>query len=242
MAKRLHNILVDRYVQHYTNVNRGIEPSRGTSPKSSRNMYLMYGDLIKSLPEGTKILDLGCGTGIMVQWLLTQPHITPVGVDSSPSQVDFVRKHLPDTEITCSDGLAYLQKHPNTFGGIFCMDVLEHIPDEDTLLEWVEAAYASLQEGGFFVSRVPNGANLTSSYSRYMDMTHKRIFTRTSLFQLLDAGGFQNCRAMPIQSHNFSGKVRLVIEALLHRIVFRICGRELEYVFTSNVIVVGFKG
>ena len=119
--------------------------------------------------------------------------VTPVGVDASPTQLEIARRAFPDLEITCSDGLEYLRANPESFDGIFCTDVLEHVPGTVNCIEWVQAARAALRPGGFFVCRCPNGANLTAGFSRYIDLTHERSFTEISILQLLEAGGLRDC-------------------------------------------------
>ncbi len=237
---RLHDTLIEQYAEHYQRVNAYVI-SEMPPVKYFKGMQLMYGDLISQVPHNGKVLDLGCGTGFLLSWLAAQKNIVPVGIDSSGSQVEIARSRLPTLEIICDDGLHYLHQNPDTFAGIFCTDVLEHIPGEDLCLTWVEAAWAALRPGGFFFCRVPNAANLTGTYSRYIDLTHQRSFTSPSLLQLLQAGGLQNCRIVPIREGHYSGKIRLMAESVLHRVIFRICGRDLERVFTSNVCAVGFR-
>ena len=237
---RLRDLLIEQYAHHYSRVNISVDPNRDRG-RTWRDMKLMYGPLVESLSPGNAVLDLGCGTGILLDWLSSHPSITAIGVDSSPSQAESVRRMLPDVNISCQDGLEYLRDHSRSFAGIFCLDVLEHLHEDDACLDWVEAARLALVPGGFFVCRTPNAANLTGAYSRYMDLTHERVFTRTSLLQLLEAAGFQQCCVIPVQSSRLLGRLRLWVERSVHRLLFRICGRGLETVFTSNVIVVGFN-
>ncbi|MES4785713.1 MAG: hypothetical protein C4294_07730, partial [Nitrospiraceae bacterium] len=236
MSRR--ELLIQQYVSHYKRVNSGLLPV--PSLQNFADMRLMYGPLIAPLPSGSRVLDVGCGTGMLLSWLARQPGLIPVGVDSSITQTEQARRHLPNTEIVCSDGLSYLREHPRFFAGIWCLDVLEHLPEVDLCLEWVEAAWAALRPGGFFLCRAPNGANLTASYCRYMDLTHERCFTSASLLQLLEAGGFQECRVVPIRTARLTGRLRLALEAVLHRVIFRICGHGLESTFTYNICAVGY--
>lgn len=232
--------LIETYADFYGRINDNIEPQALTL-RDFQAMQLMYRELVRALPPNSKVLDLGCGTGFLLNWLSQQPGIVPIGVDSSVSQVEIAIRNLPGIEIDCDEGLHYLRQHPNKFSGIFCTDVLEHIPGKDLCLEWVEAAVSALQPGGFFYCRVPNAANLTGCYSRYMDFTHERAFTSTSLLQLMEVGGLKNCRIVPIRSAHLIGNLRLIIEYLLHRSIFLICGRGRERCFTYNVCAVGFK-
>jgi 2-polyprenyl-3-methyl-5-hydroxy-6-metoxy-1,4-benzoquinol methylase len=231
--------LIQSYNSHYRRVNGGHAPT--LSSEAAGAMQLMYGPLLAALPSGSRVLDLGCGTGLLLGWLATQTHIVPVGVDNSPTQVEEARHHLPNVQVACADGLSYLVEHPESFGAIYCLDVLEHLSGIDLCVQWIGAARAALRRGGFFLCRMPNGANLAASYSRYMDLTHERCFTRSSILQLLEAGGLKDCRIVPYRAAHMTGRVRLWIESGLHRLVFRLCGHGQETVFTNNICAIGYK-
>jgi SAM-dependent methyltransferase len=218
----------------------GTDPRAMTAPWL-RALRRTFGPLTAPLPTGSRVLDLGCGTGCLLNWLARQGNIVPVGVDSSRKQVAAARTAMPEVEIHCEDGLAYLHNHPATFAGIFCFDVLEHIVGDDLLLEWVERARDGLLPGGFFCCRVPNAANLFGGYSRYVDITHERGFTSASAFQLFRAAGLSGCRVVPLRGGTWLGSLCLGLETLLHRALFRLTSRSGEEVFTNNVCVVGYK-
>lgn len=237
---QLRNVLIEQYADNYARLNGNIDP-QSVKSRDFKTMQLMYGHLVESLPAGSKVLDLGCGTGFLLNWLDRQPGIVPVGVDASKSQVEVARRGLPGIKIDCQDGLSYLREHPNQFAGIFCTDLLEHIPGKDLCLEWLSAVLSALKSGGFLYCRVPNAANLTGCYSRYIDFTHEIAFTSNSLLQLLEASGFQDCQIEPIRAAHLSGRLRLLVEQLLHRTIFLICGQGRERVFTYNVCAVGLK-
>lgn len=237
---RLHDQLVATYAEHYRRVNASIDPTSITD--GLRKTYAAnYSELIREVPTGGRVLDLGCGTGKLLIWLQEQPGVQPVGVDSSPSQVEVAQATLPEAEIHCADGLEFLRAHRNSFAGILCNDVLEHIPGDDALLDWVEAVRDALTPGGFFRCRSPNGASLIGSYCRYRDLTHVRSFTTTSMLQLLEAAGLERCRATPIRGGSLGAKLRLAAEAALHKAVFRLCGESLETIFTTNICAVGYR-
>ncbi len=237
---RLRDILTERYLEHYSSLNITVNPVEA-SRYSAHLMQVMYDEFITGLPPRSQVLDLGCGTGLLLYWLSKKNGIIPIGVDNSPAQVEVARDNLPEIAIHCDDGLAFLRRYANVFAGIFCIDVLEHIPGDDLCLEWVEAAYDALLPGGFLLCRAPNAANLTGAYSRYIDLTHTRIFTSRSIVQLLDAGGFRDARVIPQRTASWRGRFRLGLEKLLHRVVFRITDRGTEQVFTKNLYAVGFK-
>lgn len=231
-----HERLVERYASHYLRVNASLAPPQ-PGDRRWKGLEAMYGELLAPLPPGSHVLDLGFGGGVLLSWLSQQPSIIATGVDSSPSQVEAARRSLASSSarIECEDGLTFLRARPATFAGIFCLDVLEHLPTLDLCVEWVEAVAQALRPGGFFFCRAPNAANLTGGYGRYIDLTHHRAFTRPSLLQLLEVGGLTEARVVPIRAGHTSGNVRLALEHALHKVVFRLCGNGLESVFTNNV-------
>ena len=234
----VHGRLIENYANHYLRVNARLATK---SRKLNRSYETVCGPWVQRLERGSKVLDLGCGMGLLLAWMATKPDLVSIGVDASPQQVRLARSRLPGTEVFCADGLDFLKEHPDTFSAIFCFDVLEHIPELDLCYEWVVAAHAALKPGGFFLCRVPNAASLLSGYSRYMDLTHVRSFTRTSVLQLLEVGGFEEYGVPPYRARHLTGRIRLIVESLLHRVVYRIAGHVAEPVVSTNVYGLGIR-
>jgi len=239
-VSRLHQRVTERYIEHYARVNASTDP-RSMRPRTLKNMQATYGALVEGLPAGSRVLDIGCGTGFLLYWLSKQQGVVPAGVDLSPSMVAAAKDALPDVDVQCEEALAYLQRHPASFAGIFCTDVMEHMLDDDQCLDLVEAARRALAPGGFFLCRVPNAANLMGTFSRYMDLTHHRIYTEHSILALLAAGGFEECRVAPIRHTGPQGRLTALVEHWLHRLLFSCSGHRYKSVFSINVQVVGFK-
>jgi SAM-dependent methyltransferase len=236
----LRDTLRDTYETHYLRRNQA--EAADAYVQTWADLDATYGMLLRPLAAGSPVLDLGCGAGHLLKWLRSHKNIVPVGVDSSPGQAELSRQAAPGVEVTCADGLDYLKANPGRLAGIFCFDVLEHIPSEDGLLDWVRSAKLALRPGGFFCCKVPNGANILGGYSRYLDLTHVRLFTVSSLLQLLsDAAHLEECRVIPFQSTSWKGRLRLAGERQFHKMVYRITGRHVNEVYTSNVMMVGYQ-
>lgn len=238
---RLANALLDNYAEHYARVNATLEPT--CTPRELRWFARNYGAFVEEAISGgaAEILDLGCGTGKLLACLATYPRVSPVGVDISATQIAVAKRALPNVPIECGDGLAFLQRNEGRFGGIICNDVLEHLATLDDCLTWVEAVVQALRPGGFFACRAPNGANVLASYSRYMDLTHYRCFTATSMVQLLEAGGLSNVRPVPLRGASGRESVRLVGQDIFHRAIFYLTGRPEERFFTPNIHAIGYR-
>ncbi|MFC8140849.1 class I SAM-dependent DNA methyltransferase [Streptomyces paradoxus] len=59
--------------------------------------------LIKSLPAGARVLDLGCGTGVPTACRLAEAGLRVVGVDLSEGMVALARRHVPTGEFHQAD-------------------------------------------------------------------------------------------------------------------------------------------
>jgi SAM-dependent methyltransferase len=224
------------YGQHYARMN----DRQGLLPKQQRALDRTYRGLLEGLPEGSRVADLGCGTGHMLSWLKGYRQLQLVGVDSSPDQLSSARQLCPEVDFVCQDGAAFLEGARGHLAGIFCFDVLEHLPDPE-LAAWMDSVLAALQPGGFFCCRCPNAANILSGYSRYLDLTHVRSFTRTSLLQLLESSGFVDCRVLPQRGGWWGARLRLGVEYGAHQLIYHACGRRPETIVTGNVAVVGHR-
>jgi len=55
----------------------------------------------RTLPRGSSVIDLGCGSGFPITAVLVDETLDVFGVDASPSLVDAFRKNLPGTPILC---------------------------------------------------------------------------------------------------------------------------------------------
>lgn len=236
----LNQRLLDQYSQHYARVNRSVVPG-AMSRRQRQGLERTHQHLIRGLPPGSRVVDIGCGTGHLLRWLSEYRGLELNGVDQSDEQLAIARNGLADVEFTQGDGRAYMSANPGAFAGIFCFDVLEHIPGDDQLLAWIETAHSALQPGGFFCCRCPNAANLLASYSRYIDLTHQRMLTRTSLIQLLEAGGFVEMEVVPLRPGWIGGAIRMTVESWVHQMLYHLCGRRPEPIVTTNICVVGRK-
>jgi len=55
----------------------------------------------RTLPHGSNVLDLGCGSGFPITSVLVEADLDVFAVDSSPSLVHAFRQNLPGTPILC---------------------------------------------------------------------------------------------------------------------------------------------
>ena len=85
---------------------------------------------------GGKVLDIGCGPGIMVGWLLDQG-CEVHGVDIAPQMVGVCRQMFGvDANVQISVGaIERLPYEDNTFDSVLCLGVVEYVDDDHKAVE-----------------------------------------------------------------------------------------------------------
>jgi len=150
------------------------------------NYQSEFGDL---LPENrdARILDIGCGSGFLLDFLCRRGYRNISGVDTSSEQVEFARKQ--GINVVQADANEYLKNSKDKFDIIFMTDVVEHLGKQEVFDIFLNIRDA-LNVGGKFVIRTINASSIYSPTSRYIDFTHELSFTEHSLRQILYSIGF----------------------------------------------------
>lgn len=193
--------------------------------------------------RSARILDMGCGSGDLIEALRGLGYRSLHGVDISAEQVDRARQR-GIAEVTRGDIHDHLREAAGRYDAIVALDVLEHFrPDE--LLPLLELVAAAMRpEGpGVFVARVPNATSPFGGRYRYGDLTHDTSFTTRSLHQLLSETGFRGLRFRPVEPVPRGAKsaLRLVLwraaAALMKLVLAAETGEFRGHVVTQNVLV-----
>jgi len=181
------------YTYHYRKWGRDTPEQRAAITK----MYAdVYGEHFAA-NKNALVLDVGCGSGSLLDALRTFGYQNSSGIDVDPGQVDACRKKGLNVTLV-EDSRAYLESHPECFDQIFTFDVIEHIP-HDQQLDFVAALVTALRPGGTFMCTVPNANSFVGMRYRYIDWTHHESFTEHSLDFLLYSGGFRDIRILPAE-------------------------------------------
>jgi 2-polyprenyl-3-methyl-5-hydroxy-6-metoxy-1,4-benzoquinol methylase len=149
--------------------------------------------------SASRILDVGCGTGLLVNALQQFGFKNVRGVDLSPTQIAVAeRRGLPCAAVDAEYIHRLAQSEPATFDLIFLMDVLEHVPVGEQM-RFVHTIATLLTPVGRLVLSVPNANSTFGMRWRYNDWTHHSAFTEHSLEFVLMNQGFQEVRYLPFE-------------------------------------------
>ncbi len=149
--------------------------------------YKIY-PIIKKFNSSANILELGCGPGYLLQYLKSKGFNNCFGIDLSSEQIEIANSK--GNSVIQGDAIEFLKAHQKTYDLIFAFDFIEHFT-KDELIELSNLIYDSLNQGGIFIIRTPNGQGIFAGTVIYGDLTHQTIFTPNSLIQLLSQSGFK---------------------------------------------------
>ena len=79
------------------------------------------------IKEGTDVLDVACGTGVLFPDYLSRGVNSLTGVDISPEMVSVARSKYPELEILCEDASEY--DFPKLYDSIVIYNAFPHFPD-----------------------------------------------------------------------------------------------------------------
>ncbi|MFK5970597.1 MAG: bifunctional 2-polyprenyl-6-hydroxyphenol methylase/3-demethylubiquinol 3-O-methyltransferase UbiG [Candidatus Marithrix sp.] len=95
-----------------------------------------------------KILDVGCGGGILAE-SMAQAGAEVIGIDMSETPLSVAKLHLHEVGLKVDYRQITIEQlaieSPNSFDVITCMEMLEHVPDPASV---VTACYKLLKPGG----------------------------------------------------------------------------------------------
>jgi methionine biosynthesis protein MetW len=151
------------------------------------------------VPRNSRVLELGCSTGYFTDYLVKKcTEVIPVDLD--PSSVKACRdRGIPAFEFDLSsDDANNFLANQSPFDAVIAMDVLEHLPNPQSLLIRLRKHMNSSSR------LIVTGPNVAYWHVRWqllrgrwnyaeggiMDETHLRWFTRATWRKLLEESGF----------------------------------------------------
>jgi SAM-dependent methyltransferase len=219
------------YEKYYLHEN---PPAAENYRRKARGYHRRFGRIL----DGESIsscLDLGCATGMLVNYLCQRGYKDVVGVDCNESLVDVARRNVP-AEFVADDAVHYTATCGRKFDVVFLLDLLEHL-DRDRTVELMTHVREVLSDGRFAVVRVPNLNALHATGAFYGDWTHCTPFTERALFHVARLAGFSRVELCgQFRMQNFKGKIKACIRTPLTRFLLWLRGGHKVTVYYPNII------
>ncbi|MGP1956464.1 MAG: bifunctional 2-polyprenyl-6-hydroxyphenol methylase/3-demethylubiquinol 3-O-methyltransferase UbiG [Arsenophonus sp. NC-PE1-MAG3] len=97
---------------------------------------------------GKKVLDIGCGGGILSESMTKEGAIV-TGIDMAVEPLQVAKLHSLENNMKIKylqiTAESYAEKHPQTYDIVTCMEMLEHVPDPESV---VQSCAKLVKQGG----------------------------------------------------------------------------------------------
>lgn len=119
-----------------------------------KRLHFITAAIKSNVRPGERILDVGCGNGIITIAIGQLGHET-IGIDSSEKAINSASSSndLPNVKFNVVPA-GQLTAEPGKYSAIICSEVLEHLQDPGSLLSIL---HESLSSDGILIVTVPNG-------------------------------------------------------------------------------------
>jgi len=201
--------------------------------------HYQYLPILKEFNKDARILELGCGRGIFLEFLVNNGYKSVFGIDVSKEQIDIAKVQNLNTEVI--GVFEYLNNNNEKFDLIFAIDLIEHF-HKDELIPLFKGIYNNLENNGAFVFHTPNGLGVNANKMIYSDLTHLTIFTPNSAMQILKLVGFKEIKYFETEPYakNLIGTLRSLLWKVLKLLFNGI--RLIETGGTEKILTQNFIG
>jgi SAM-dependent methyltransferase len=154
----------------------------------ARNQLIVW-CLKTFFPEARELLEIGSGTGFVLQAIRREcPSIQVTGLELFPEGIEIARRRLRGVRLLQLD--AREMKFESAFDVVAALDTLEHIREDELVLE---RAARALRRGGGMLVTVPQHPWLWSRAD--VEAHHQRRYSRGELLAKIERTGLNVVRA-----------------------------------------------
>ncbi len=211
--------------------------------------YAKLDEAIKSLEikDGDRVLEVGCGSGLLSFFIAKNPKVTVTAIDANQSALDFATNQFKLPNLTYSKGLLdELNFKESSFDKIVFLEVIEHITEKQGE-EIFKSFYKLLKPNGKLVISTPNKASLWPLIEWSLDFfklvpnladeQHEFLYSGKILQKKGEQAGFKCSNKKQINTFapwlaSISWKLALSVHAFEIK-VFKKFGSLLVYTFTK---------
>lgn len=195
----------DRIAGAYTAARRG--------HKHSNKRYLQL--LLERLTTGSKILDIGCGSGVPITKSLAKGHEV-TGVDISPKQIERARTMVPEATFLEGDIMEVSFPH-EVFDAVVSFYAIIHIPREEHM-ELLGRVRRMLRKGGLLLATLGSDAwTATEEYEPFGVAMHWSHYGPEEYKRMLSEVGFRVLKSS-IEREEFQGELEETFYVLAEKV------------------------
>jgi 2-polyprenyl-3-methyl-5-hydroxy-6-metoxy-1,4-benzoquinol methylase len=181
--------LYSRYISKY---KKFIGNEDTGNIKSDYKVYKKwYLSLLRSFSKNANIIELGCGSGYILQFLKHEGFQNLYGIDISVEQIEKAKAKGLNTDV--KSVFDFFETNKTKYDIVLALDFIEHF-EKNELLNLFAGINKILNENGILIIRTPNGQGLFPGRNIYGDLTHLTIFNPNSLTQILHFAGFYDIK------------------------------------------------
>lgn len=174
------NLYDDLWSKNWQNVQK-------VGPLTYTRYRLMLNELPPTIPEGTRIIDVGCGNGTFLGILKEKyPNVVLCGVEYSQQARQVANKNLQEIILIGDIVEIAPQLAKDPYDIVICSEVLEHV--EDPLLS-LKAITSLLKPDGLGIFTVPGGMRYWSKQDEVAG--HYRRFEYDEFANLIQDSGLR---------------------------------------------------
>lgn len=202
-----------------------------------------YLPMLKQYPSDSRILEIGCGRGFMLEYLNNKGYKVTEGIDISEEQIEIAKSK--NLNVNVADVFSFLSTSKQDYDIIIAIDIVEHF-SKNELLNLFELIYKALKSKGMLILHTPNGQAIFAGKLIHGDLTHMTILTPNSLTQILKLFGFNEISFFekgPVNK-NLVGCLRLFIWNIIkfkYNIFLLAESGKKERILTQNFICTAKK-
>jgi O-antigen biosynthesis protein len=135
--------------------------------------------------QGADVLDLGCGCGYGTHMIATQGARSATGVDISPEAIVYSKTNYRASNLSFEVmDVTKLRFPDNSFTAIVCLEVFEHVEDQEALLK---EAVRVLVPGGTLILSTPNKEVWSPGRDKPINPWHVREFERSQFGHMVES-------------------------------------------------------
>ena len=170
------------------------EPKESTEKIVSKYDDINLG-ILKYIKENQKILDIGCGTGLLDKEIKKKNNIV-YGIDISKERLKIAKKRL---DRVFRQDVNQINIPSHKFDVLIFADILEHLENPLLLLR---TSKKYLKKDGYIIVSIPNVVvwnirlkflfgSFTYKESGTLDKSHLRFFTKKTALELVNNAGYK---------------------------------------------------